>query len=34
MSQTSTIFFFLIAAFVVYITAKGELPKYAAVFYG
>lgn len=34
MSQTSTIFFFLVAAYVIYITVKGELPAYAKVFFG
>lgn len=31
MNQSSTIAFFLLAGFVIYITMKGELPKYAAV---
>jgi hypothetical protein len=30
-SQSSTIAFFLLAGFVVFITMRGELPKYAAV---
>lgn len=30
-SQSSTIAFFLIAGFIVYVTMKGELPKYAAI---
>lgn len=34
MSQTSIIFFYLMAAFVVYVTVKGELPQYAKVFFG
>jgi len=31
MQQSSTIAFFLLAGFVVYITIKGELPAYAGV---
>jgi hypothetical protein len=31
MSQSSTIAFFLMAGFLVFITMRGELPKYAAV---
>lgn len=31
MQQSSTIFFFLIAGFIAYVTMKGELPAYAAV---
>jgi hypothetical protein len=34
MSQTSIIFFYLLAAFVIYVTVKGELPAYAKVFFG
>jgi hypothetical protein len=30
MSQSSVIAFFLLGGFIVYITIKGELPKYAA----
>jgi hypothetical protein len=30
-SQSSTIAFFLLAGFLVFITMKGELPAYAAV---
>jgi hypothetical protein len=30
MSQSSIIAFFLLGGFIVYITIKGELPKYAA----
>jgi hypothetical protein len=30
MSQSSTIAFYLIAGFLIFITMKGELPKYAA----
>jgi hypothetical protein len=30
-SQSSTIAFFLLAGFIVFITMKGELPKYAAI---
>jgi len=29
--QSTTIAFFIIAGFLIYITIKGELPKYAAV---
>lgn len=28
MSQTSVIFFYILAGFAIYITAKGELPQY------
>ena len=31
MSQSSTIAFFLLAGFIVFITMRGELPKYAAI---
>jgi hypothetical protein len=31
MSQSSTIAFFLLAGFLVFITMRSELPKYAAV---
>lgn len=31
MNQSATIAFFLIFGFIVYVTMKGELPKYAAV---
>jgi len=31
MSQSSVIAFFLIAGFIIFITMKGELPKYAAL---
>jgi hypothetical protein len=31
MSQSSTIAFFLLAGFIVFITVRGELPRYAAV---
>lgn len=31
MSQTSTIFAYLLAGFVIFVTMKGELPDYAAV---
>lgn len=31
MSQSSTIAFFLLAGFLVFVTMRGELPKYAAV---
>lgn len=31
MSQSSTIAFFLLGGFIVYITIKGELPSYAGV---
>lgn len=31
MSQSSTIAFFLLAGFVIFVTMKGELPAYAAV---
>jgi len=31
MPQSSTIAFFLLAGFLIYITMRGELPKYAAV---
>lgn len=34
MPQTSIIFFYLLAAYIFYITAKGELPQYAGVFFG
>lgn len=34
MSQTSVVFFFLLAAFIIYVTVRGELPKYAKVFFG
>jgi len=34
MSQTSIIFFYLMAGFLIYITIKGELPQYAKVFWG
>lgn len=34
MPQTSVIFFYLIAAYLFYITAKGELQQYAGVFFG
>jgi len=30
-SQSSTIAFFLLAGFVIYVTMKGELPQYAAI---
>jgi hypothetical protein len=33
-SQTSLIFFYLLAAFVIFITIRGELSQYAAVFFG
>jgi len=32
MSQSGTIFLFLILAFIVFITMRGELPKYIQVF--
>jgi hypothetical protein len=32
--QTSVIFFFLLAGFVIYITAKGELKSYLGVLFG
>ena len=31
MSQSSVIAFFLMAGFLVFVTMRGELPKYAAV---
>lgn len=31
MSQSSTIAFYLLAGFLIFITMKGELPDYAAV---
>jgi hypothetical protein len=31
LSQSSIIAFFLLAGFLVYVTIKGELPKYAAI---
>lgn len=31
MSQTSTIAFFLLAGFLIYVTMRGELPAYAGV---
>ena len=31
MSQSSSIAFFIMAGFLIFITMKGELPKYAAV---
>lgn len=31
MSQSSTIAFFLLGGFIIYITIKGELPSYAGV---
>lgn len=34
MSQTSTIFFFVIIGFIIYVTTKGELPKYLSVILG
>jgi hypothetical protein len=34
MSQTSVIFFFLLAGFVIFITARGELPQYLNVLTG
>ena len=34
MQQSSILFFFLFAGFMIYITAKGELPLYLAVFTG
>jgi len=32
MNQTAVIFFYLVAAFLIYVTAKGQLPAYAGVF--
>jgi hypothetical protein len=34
MDQTSTVLFYLVAAYIIYITAKGELPAYSAIFFG
>lgn len=34
MPQTSVIFFYLAAGFLVFITAKGELPRYMSVILG
>jgi len=34
MSQTSLVFFYLLAGFVVFVVAKGELPAYSKVFVG
>lgn len=34
LSQTSLIFFYLLAAFVIFVTIRGELPQYAKVFWG
>lgn len=34
MPQSSTIAFYLIAGFLIYVTAKGELPVYLSVFLG
>jgi hypothetical protein len=34
LSQTSIIFFYMLAAFVIFITVRGELPQYTAVFFG
>lgn len=34
MPQTSVIFFYLLAGFVIFITARGELPSYLSVFLG
>lgn len=34
MSQSSTIAFFLIVGFIVFVTMKGQLPAYAAILLG
>ena len=34
MPQSSTIAFYLVAGFLIYVTAKGELPVYLSVFLG
>jgi hypothetical protein len=33
-SQSTIVFFFLLAAFLIYITQRGELPAYLALLYG
>lgn len=33
-SQSTIVFFFLITAFLIYITQRGELPAYLALLYG
>jgi hypothetical protein len=34
MSQSTIVFFFLLFAYVIYITQRGELPAYLALLYG
>lgn len=34
MSQTSVIFAYILVAWLIFITARGELPKYLAVIFG
>ena len=34
MSQSTIVFFFVLAAFLIYITQRGELPEYFALLFG